>query len=495
MSEHERVRRPTAPPQLGEQPSQLPQYGYTWFRYAAAILFALVMVFAIFKLHYTYGQAPHRIVKMLVGMSVAMFVFFKPQFALHAWLLAVPIGERLPATGIPGLNGPNLLFLILFLSWVVPPILAGERIGRPARLAKPLGLYLALLAFALVRAAIAPPGGASYNTVAMAKMLWQSVLGFSVYYVVANTIRDEKQVRNLLVTFAIGCSFGALIAIREYLVIGDATRIGGALGDVNDLGAYFAVCASMLIGLGLYTGTLTGFRRLIMLGSAAAATVSAFLPKSRGAYVGLACGLGALSYFMSKKAFIVFVIVLATSPIWAPGFVKERMAETTVSNDFEMELVGDAGDRLDPSAGVRLEIWKIVGSAFTKSPIVGYGYGTIPYLTAGKLTKAFSAHSLYFETLGEMGLLGIAALAWLLTACVKGGRELLRTATNRQNRGLAVGFLGATAALLVANVFGQRFTHFSIAGTYFFLAGLVDWTIRFELSRRESGETKGAVTA
>lgn len=492
MSEREHVRKSATPPQLGEQPSQLPQYGYAWFRYAAAILFALVMVFVVFKLHYTYGQAPHRIIKIFIGLSVAMFVFFKPRFALHAWLLAVPIGERLPSTGIPGLNGPNLLFIILFLSWVVPPILAGERIGCPTRLSKPLALYLALLAFALVRAAVAPPGGASYNTVAMLKTLWQSVLGFSVYYVVANTIEDEKQVRNLLMTFAVGCSFGALIAIREYMAIGDATRIGGALGDVNDLGAYFAVCAAMLIGLGLSSGTLRGFRRLVMLGAAFAATVSTFLPKSRGAYVGLACGLGALSYHMSRKAFVVFAIILALSPLWAPGFVKERMAETTVTN-VEMEIAGDAEDRLDPSAGVRLEIWKIVGAAFTKSPIIGYGYGTIPYLTAGKLTKAFSAHSLYFETLGEMGLIGIAALAWLLTACVKSGRDLLRTATNRQNRGLAIGFLGATVALLVANVFGQRFTHFSIAGTYFFLAGLVDRTVRFELLRRESEGTKGAV--
>jgi hypothetical protein len=63
---------------------------------------------------------------------------------------------------------------------------------------------------------------------------------------------------------------------------------------------------------------------------------------------------------------------------------------------------------------------------------------------------------------------------------VRSGRELLRVASTRTSRGLAIGFLGATVALIVANVFGERFSHISIAGTYFCLAGLVDRSIAIE---------------
>ncbi|MEA3409717.1 MAG: O-antigen ligase family protein, partial [Candidatus Eisenbacteria bacterium] len=153
--------------------------------------------------------------------------------------------------------------------------------------------------------------------------------------------------------------------------------------------------------------------------------------------------------------------------------------ETTVES-LEAGLVGDTTDRLDPSAGVRLDIWRIVAKKSLKSPIVGYGYAAVPYLTAGELSRPFSAHSLYFETLGETGLVGLVVLFWLLFACLRSGRELLRVASTRTSRGLAVAFIGATVALILANVFGERFTHISIAGTYFFLAGLVDRSIAIE---------------
>ena len=63
---------------------------------------AVGLAFAIFRLNYSFGQAPHRIVKMLAGVALLTVVLFRPRVALYAWLLAVPIGEWLPATGIPG---------------------------------------------------------------------------------------------------------------------------------------------------------------------------------------------------------------------------------------------------------------------------------------------------------------------------------------------------------------------------------------------------------
>ena len=94
--------RPSPTSRPGPAPSEVPQYGYGWLVYVGAALAAIVLSFVIYKLHYTYGQAPHRIVKMLIGALVVLLVFFRPTVALHAWLLAMPIGEWLPASGIPG---------------------------------------------------------------------------------------------------------------------------------------------------------------------------------------------------------------------------------------------------------------------------------------------------------------------------------------------------------------------------------------------------------
>lgn len=471
-------------------PSEVPQYSYVWAIYVVAAVAAVGIAFAVFKLHYSFGQAPHRIVKMLVGVALFAIVFFRPRIALFAWLLAMPIGEWLPATGIPGINGPNLLFMIMLFSWIVPRILRGERLAVRTRIALPLAAYLALLVLSVVRAAVAPPGGVSYDFVRMLKMVWQSGLGFAAYFVVANNVEDDREVRNLLVTLAVGCSIGALISLRQYLGTASTRRIAGALGDINDLAAYFAMCASMLVGLGFSSGAFGRIKGLIVWGSAALSCIAVTLPKSRGGFVGVACGIGCLTYMTGKKAFIIFLVIIALSPLWAPGFVRDRVAETRVDS-LAAGLVGDPEDRLDPSAAVRLEIWSIVLRESVRSPIIGYGYGTVPYLTQDRLSRPFSAHSLYFATLGETGLVGIAVLFWLISACARSGFELRRLASSRLNRGLATGFLAALAALLVANVFGQRFANMSIAGTFFFLAGLVDRSILFERAARAQEGVKG----
>ena len=467
-------RRPA--PVLG--PSEVPQYGYGWAVYVLGVLLSLAIVYVIFKLHYTYGQAPHRIIKMLAGLVVLMLVVFRSRLALHVWMLAIPVGEWLPATGIPGVNGPNLLILILLLSWVVPRVMNGERVMSRTRLSAPVAAYIVLIFFSLARGWLSPPGP-GYNGFQMFKSVWQVVLGFTVYYAAANMVVDRRQVSRLLVTFAVGSSIGALLAIRQFIGAGYDSRIGGAIGDINDLGAYFALTASALFGLFLASRAFTGFRKWIMGAAAFLASFGVMIPKSRGGYVGVVAGLGVLTYLLNKRAVVVFAVVVALSPFWAPAFVKDRVAETTVDT-FAMEFVGDTTDRLDPSAGIRVEIWKVVAQESLRSPLIGFGYGAVPYLTTGKFSRPFSAHSLYFATLGETGLIGLAVLAWLICACVASGRELLRVASTPGNRGLAIAFLGATVALLVANIFGQRFMHISIAGTYFFLAGLVDRSIAIE---------------
>jgi len=477
---------------VGQVPGEVPEYGYGWVVYVLGAVLAIGLGYAIFQLNYVYGQAPHRIIKILIGLALVLFAFFRPWFALHAWLLAIPLGEWLPSTGIPGINGASLLIFMLMLSWIVPRMLAGERVFTPTRIAKPLAAYISVLGLGLLVTSIR--GLAGFDLRFMMSVLWQSTLGFFAYFVVANTVKDERQTRNLLVTMSIGCAVAAAIALRQFAVTPDYRRIAGTLGDVNDLGAYFAVGGTAIVALVFSWKAFPRLKRLLVGVSALLASVAVLLPKSRGAYVGFAGGAAALTYLTSKRVFVIFLIVLALSPLWAPGFVRERVGETTVDT-FEAGLYGDSTDRLDPSAGVRLKIWGIVTQEFTRRPFIGHGFGSVPSMTEGKLSKPFSAHSLYFETLADSGLLGIVVLFWLFVACFRSGAELLRIGSSQLTRGLSIGFLAATVALILANVFGQRFTHSTIAGTYFFLAGLVDRNIRIERQRRSQDSAKGEITS
>ncbi|MBD3366641.1 MAG: hypothetical protein GF405_00535 [Candidatus Eisenbacteria bacterium] len=492
MSDRERHTHERTGGPVGRVPGEVPEYGYGWVVYVLGAILAVGLAYVIFQLNYVYGQAPHRIIKILIGLALVVFAFFRPWFALHAWLLAIPLGEWLPSTGIPGVNGASLLIFMLVLSWVVPRMLAGERVFTPTRIGRPLAAYIAVLGLGIFVTSVR--GMEGFDLRFMLSVLWQSSLGFFAYYVVANTVRDERQTRNLLVTLSIGCAVAGAVAIWQFTITPDYRRIAGTLGDVNDLGAYFAVAGSAIVALVFSWRAFPRFKRLLVSVSAVIASVSVLLPKSRGAYVGFAAGAGALTLLTSRKLFIVFLVVLALSPLWAPGFVRERVSETTVDS-IEAGLIGDSTDRLDPSAGVRLRIWSIVTQEFTRRPFIGHGFGSVPTMTEGRLSKPFSAHSLYFETLADSGLLGIIVLGWLFVACFRSGIELMRVGTTPLARGLSIGFLAATVALIVANVFGQRFTHSTIAGTYFVLAGLVDRNIHLERQGRSRESAHGENTS
>jgi len=473
--------RPAVPPRpTGPPPGQVPQYSYAWLPYVLCALMALVLAFAITRLNYGYAQAPHRIIKMLIGVSFVAFTVFRPKLALHVWLLAMPIAAWLPVTGIPGLNGVNLLFVVAVLGWVLPWVTSGERLLPRTRLAAPLVVYIVVLFASAIRTILFPPEGTSYVASDLLLRVWQRVPALAIYFVAVGSVRTPQRIKALLGTFSVSAGIAAMIAIRQFIATpGESARRIGVGMNPNDFAAYVGICASMLGAYVFNSRAFGGVRRLVIWGGAALAAVAVLLPKSRGGYLGFAGGLAALTYLISKKAFIVFLIVMLASPLWAPGFVKERVKETEVES-FEAQIAGDVTDRLDPSAAVRITIWGIVLREVAKRPVFGYGFGAVPRLTVGDIGTPFSAHSLYFETLGDMGIIGLAALLWLLAACVRSGFELMRRATTPLSRGLSIGFIAASVVMLLTNIFGQRFLHRSIAGSYFLLAGLVDRSIILE---------------
>ncbi len=470
--------RRTQAPLPAPRPAQVPQYSYAWLPYVAGALVALVLAFIVTRLNYGYAQAPHRIIKMMLGVVFVLFTVFRPKLALHLWLLAMPVVEWLPVSGIPGVNGANLLFLVALLGWVTPWILHGEQLFPRTRIGAPLAIFMTVVLASVIRTILFPPHGASHSASTQLLQMWQRLPGLAIFFVVVGSVKSTQRVRNLLVTFAVSAALAGLMATRQFMHASETRRIGVGMNP-NDFAAYVAMCATALMAYVFSSGSFSRLKQAVVWVGALLASVAVLLPKSRGGYVGFAGGLATATYLVSKKAFVVFLLVLAASPLWAPGFVKDRVMETEVDS-VQAQIAGDMTDRLDPSAAVRIEIWGIVASQVARSPIFGYGFGSVPRLTVGQIGRPFSAHSLYFETLGDMGLIGIVALAWLLIACVRSGLELMRRATTPLTRGLAVGFLSATVVLLLANIFGQRFFHRSIAGSYFVLAGLVERSIIIE---------------
>jgi O-antigen ligase len=106
-------------------------------------------------------------------------------------------------------------------------------------------------------------------------------------------------------------------------------------------------------------------------------------------------------------AFIVFVAALLST-----GRVEERIA--AAATDITLLRQGDT----NTSVGIRLQLWNASWNLFTKHPVYGIGKGNLDS-TLDRLAKDGKvkpwiinerAHSDFFSTLAEMGLIGVFCL-------------------------------------------------------------------------------------
>ncbi len=111
-------------------------------------------------------------------------------------------------------------------------------------------------------------------------------------------------------------------------------------------------------------------------------------------------------------ATLAAVAVIALSGRIAHDY--HRFLQPTASGN-----VGDLRTRLsDPANGVRVAVWKVAWRQFEAAPLLGHGADTFPDAWARyrpALWEARAAHSLYLQTLAELGIVG---LILLLTAMV-----------------------------------------------------------------------------
>ncbi|GAC1434235.1 MAG: hypothetical protein NVSMB51_00940 [Solirubrobacteraceae bacterium] len=107
---------------------------------------------------------------------------------------------------------------------------------------------------------------------------------------------------------------------------------------------------------------------------------------------------------------------------------------------------------LDPSNNGRIEHWRVAADAWQAQPLRGQGAGTYQVLWARNRrinSAVVNAHSLYLETLSDLGLVGLGLLAGALLALLSGLARLIR----RADRPIAVAvFAAAVAWVLEAGI-------------------------------------------
>jgi putative inorganic carbon (HCO3(-)) transporter len=298
------------------------------------------------------------------------------------------------------------------------------------------------------------------------------------YFLVTSVIKTEKQLRRLVVVLALVV---LLIGVRNYRgfyagsdYAGDR-RAGGPFETVglgsNHFGAFAAYCSVAFMGL--YFLDTDKKRKTIFLVTSIFALHPLVFSYSRGAYAGFSAAFLVLALLKKRILLIPALIIYVSWTTLLPTSVVERIAMT--SNE---------SGTLDHASAVRIKIWENAYDLFKTDPIFGVGFGG--YTESGGVEGFTDTHNVFLKFLCEQGIIGISLFVFVLLKALLSGWSLFRRGNNGFLRGLGLGFLCATVAMIVNNGFGDRWSYFVLGGYFWVLWALVDRGIL--LSREERAE-------
>jgi O-antigen ligase len=344
-----------------------------------------------------------------------------------------------------------------------------EPLFRANRLGTPMLAIVILAALSIVRGA-AFPTGYTYNALTASLVLFRSAISFAIYFVALSMATGPADRRKLTYAVVIGLALEAACT----LVLGRTGRGARAVGSFdqsNDLGAFLAMFIPFT--LALVPAMRGAWGRIALFTTAALGTAAVVYSVSRGALLALTVGMLYVGFRTSKALTALVLVVLATSPLWAPDYLKQRLAGTQV------EVQGTDQKVIEAGAQVRVDTWRAIGTLVRDHPIDGVGFSGLTYVLpeAGQalgVEVKDSSHNTYLRFLAEMGIGGLLLFLWLLARCLGLAFTGARAATLPLDRQAGVGLAGATLAMAISCMFGDRFFSILITGNYWVACAIVE---------------------
>jgi len=431
------------------------------------IALAVLVVGAYVFLDYHLQQDPHRLVKLTVGGSLLASILLVPHVGLFTVPLLTPFILWLPKMPIPGVNTLNILMVSVFFSFTLPRVLQHQPVFRNGAVGWCLLGILGLAGISIFRGE-AYPTGYEYDAGKAGIELFRTAMCFSVFFIALAMIRGDRQRRLMTWAVVLGLMAEALMTIK--MGRNFRGRASGSISQPNDLGAFLAMFTAFA------AAAFFGFRRWWARGIVALAVLSGcaaeVLTVSRGGILALGLALGYVALRSSRVLSVLLLVAVISSPAWAPDFLKERVVGTRVQSEDSDEA------ELENSSAERVATWKAIGDLLADHPIEGVGFtGLNNVLAMISTTQALdikdSAHNSYLRFLGEMGIGGLALFLWTLWTCWSLGATGMRVAGDHFSRQLALGLCGATLAMAVSCMFGDRFFPVTLGGNFWVAAALV----------------------
>lgn len=300
------------------------------------------------------------------------------------------------------------------------------------------------------------------------------MLLFFIFFVAIKDKRDIKQLAMLIIFITVCIS---ALVVFEYLKLKwlgrEEIRVGTIFEQPNRAGAFFVYYGFLLVGFFLVN--IRSFKYWSLILPILISARALMYTYSRGALLAFACAGFFIAFVKNKLIFILlclFTIFALFSPGILPSSLYERFSSTFTEGDYLYQ--NSLQERLEPSAGTRLIIWKGAINIIKDHPVFGIGYGVFPYLIPFYAPVGHrDAHNTYLIVGAELGLFGLGVFLWILALIFKNTWFVYRKSQDKFIRALALGFLAGIVGLLVCNIFGSRLDSQELTGFFWILTALI----------------------
>lgn len=428
---------------------------------------------------------------LAAGFAVTL-VLWRPEFGIALALALAPLVNLQVGDGVKPLQP---LLPALAVALVGYSFLALHRTG--VRTAGGIGLaLLVFLVSAIASSAQAIEPSESVNNVTI--LLTAAAIFFAVTQFCNSTQSLAIVVGGALAGLALAGAHGVAqnslgLSGVGFLVEGALVqRVQGTFGHPNQYGGYLAslipVAAAVAFTRGL--GALRGLAALSLVLALPALVFS----YARGAIGGLVIGsIVWLGIVRPKLAVLAVVAVAAAGLLLVPGTLRERFDPEATREDVPLraDIWGAAIDIYSgrPLLGVGVENF---AAAYERLPSTAQSASQRRFLNEEFLVTPPHAHNLYLNVLAEQGLLGVAALAWLLGAAL---RLLYRASKTTSPFLHAVGLgAGAGAAATALHSLFEVTLLTELALPFFGLLAVGAVGVALEPQRRRSERTEPLTT-
>lgn len=404
------------------------------------------------------------LIAIVLAATIFLITIINTDAAMVFLLFSMLLSPEIELAGGPGhavvVRIDDLLLVVIFFTWLAKMAINKQMgIIRQTPLNAPLGLLIAICLGSTMWGMI---DGTVEKPIVGFFYVLKYIEYLVLYFLVANVIRDEKQIHFYLRIIFITAAIVGVCCYVQMVQFGEWYRVSAPFEgkpEPNTLAGYLLVIIFLAAGLAVHVRSAS--RRIALLGLIGFLLPPFLYTYSRGGYVSFIGGF-ILFCFLSKrhKGFLFFALLIGAfiARFYLPATIYQRVADTfDPRSSYEI-----GGVKLATSPAARFDIWKYGMQKLFERPLFGFGVTGIGFVD-----------SQYVLILGELGMVGMAVFIWLWWRIWRISFKAFHLVTDPLGEGLTLGFMAGFASLLVLSFTGNIFVIVRIMEPFWFIAAMV----------------------